>query len=215
MASLKFIEPMYARAVEKLPEGREWLYEVKLDGYRCLARRDSKGVILWSRRANIFTTQFPRIARACEKLQPDTLIASFFNRSCYERDNGHKTHRAKRSCLFQAHYKDDDNLEGIRKREQEAIWQSTFSFPPDPHLATNTYGSFSFPYSLARRSISSFTFISWVAANSLASASIFLPTGSLTPFRIPTPLGWRFSHPWATSVNPNFNVVFCAQTLHQ
>ena len=74
MASLKFIEPMYARAVEKLPEGREWLYEIKLDGYRCLAGRDSKEVILWSRRANIFTTQFPRIARAFEKLQPDTLI---------------------------------------------------------------------------------------------------------------------------------------------
>jgi ATP-dependent DNA ligase len=70
--SLKFIEPMYARAVEKLPEGRDWLYEIKLDGYRCLAGRDSKRVTLWSRRANIFTTQFPRIARAFEKLEPDT-----------------------------------------------------------------------------------------------------------------------------------------------
>jgi DNA ligase D-like protein (predicted ligase) len=48
--------------------------EIKLDGYRCLAGRDSKGVILWSRRANIFTTQFPRITRGFEKLQPDTLI---------------------------------------------------------------------------------------------------------------------------------------------
>jgi DNA ligase D-like protein (predicted ligase) len=74
MTNLKFIEPMYARAVEKLPEGREWLYEIKLDGYRALAGRDSKGVILWSRRANIFTTQFPRITRGFEKLQPDTLI---------------------------------------------------------------------------------------------------------------------------------------------
>jgi hypothetical protein len=30
MTKLKFIEPMYARAVEKLPEGRDWLYEIKL-----------------------------------------------------------------------------------------------------------------------------------------------------------------------------------------
>ena len=74
MTKLKFIEPMYARAVEKLPEGREWLYKIKLDGYRCLAGRDAKGVILWSRRANIFTTQFPRVTRGFEKLQPDTLI---------------------------------------------------------------------------------------------------------------------------------------------
>src|SRR6266850_5068347 len=88
---------------------------------------------------------------------------------CYERDNSHKTHRAKRSCLLQGHYKNDDNLEGIRKRKQEAIWQSTFSFPPGPHLAANTHGSFSFPYSLARRSISSFTFISWVSWNLRAS----------------------------------------------
>jgi len=65
---------MYARAVEKLPEGRDWLYEVKLDGYRCLAGRDSRGVILWSRRANLFTAQFPRIARAFQKLDANTLI---------------------------------------------------------------------------------------------------------------------------------------------
>jgi ATP-dependent DNA ligase len=34
---LKFLEPMYARLVNELPEGKEWLYEVKFDGYRCLA----------------------------------------------------------------------------------------------------------------------------------------------------------------------------------
>jgi hypothetical protein len=58
------------------------------------------------------------------------IVTESFNRSCYERDNGYKTHLAKRSCLLQAHYKNDDNLEDIRKRKQEAIWQSTFSFPP-------------------------------------------------------------------------------------
>jgi ATP-dependent DNA ligase len=34
---------MYALAVEKLPQGQEWLYEVKFDGYRCLAGRDASG----------------------------------------------------------------------------------------------------------------------------------------------------------------------------
>ena len=29
---LRFIEPMYARLVQKVPEGNEWLYEVKFDG---------------------------------------------------------------------------------------------------------------------------------------------------------------------------------------
>jgi bifunctional non-homologous end joining protein LigD len=71
---LKFIEPMYARLVNELPEGNKWLYEVKFDGYRCLAGRDSTGVTLWSRRANLFTEQFPHIARACERLPPDMLL---------------------------------------------------------------------------------------------------------------------------------------------
>ena len=38
---VRFIEPMYARLGSELPEGNEWLYEVKFDGYRCLAGRDS------------------------------------------------------------------------------------------------------------------------------------------------------------------------------
>lgn len=65
---------MYARLVQKLPGGNEWLYEVKFDGYRCLAGKDSTGVTLWSRRESLFTKQFPRIARACERLPPNTLL---------------------------------------------------------------------------------------------------------------------------------------------
>ena len=56
-AKIQFIEPMYALSVhQKLPEGKEWLYEVKFDGYRCLAGRDSTKVTLWSRRETLFTT---------------------------------------------------------------------------------------------------------------------------------------------------------------
>ena len=29
---LKFIKPMYARLVDELPQGQDWLYEVKFDG---------------------------------------------------------------------------------------------------------------------------------------------------------------------------------------
>jgi ATP-dependent DNA ligase len=41
---LRFVEPMYARLVQSLPQGQEWLYEVKFDGYRCLVGRDSTRV---------------------------------------------------------------------------------------------------------------------------------------------------------------------------
>ena len=43
LAKLRFIEPMYALPVQNLPKSNEWLYEVKFDGYRCLAGRDSTG----------------------------------------------------------------------------------------------------------------------------------------------------------------------------
>jgi bifunctional non-homologous end joining protein LigD len=56
--SLSFIEPMQALSVEKLPEG-DWLYEVKLDGYRALAFKDGKAVRLISRNNNPFN--YPRL----------------------------------------------------------------------------------------------------------------------------------------------------------
>ena len=72
---VKFIEPMLAKSVTELPQATDkWLYEVKLDGYRCFAGQDSRGVTLWSRRANVFTKDFPTIARACESLPADTLL---------------------------------------------------------------------------------------------------------------------------------------------
>ena len=41
-AKPEFIGPMYAKPVQALPEGKRWLYEVELDGYRCLAGKESE-----------------------------------------------------------------------------------------------------------------------------------------------------------------------------
>jgi DNA ligase D-like protein (predicted ligase) len=72
--TLHFIEPMYARLVQTLPQGKDWLYEVKFDGYRCLVGKDKTAVTLWSRKGNLFTDQFPQIAQACKRLPPETLV---------------------------------------------------------------------------------------------------------------------------------------------
>jgi len=64
---------MHALSVQKLPEGKEWLYEVKFDGYRCLVGRDETGETLWLRKENLFTKQFPQIAGACELQQGESL----------------------------------------------------------------------------------------------------------------------------------------------
>ena len=43
-----FIQPMAALSVDKLPEGPEWAYEVKLDGYRALLIKNRTEVQLRS-----------------------------------------------------------------------------------------------------------------------------------------------------------------------
>lgn len=42
------IEPMLALLVDKIPEGGEWQYEPKWDGFRCGAFRDGETVELQS-----------------------------------------------------------------------------------------------------------------------------------------------------------------------
>jgi bifunctional non-homologous end joining protein LigD len=41
-----FIEPMAAQLVKKLPEGDDWIYEIKLDGYRGLLIKDGQRVAI-------------------------------------------------------------------------------------------------------------------------------------------------------------------------
>ena len=72
---VKFIEPMLAKSVTELPKDRHtWVYEVKVDGYRCLVGKDQSAVKLWSRRGNLFNQDFPGLARACAALPADTLV---------------------------------------------------------------------------------------------------------------------------------------------
>ena len=71
---IQLVEPMYAQLVQALPNGKDWLYEVKFDGYRCLAAKDAVRGTLWSRRGNDFTAQLPNIAKACEQLPARTLL---------------------------------------------------------------------------------------------------------------------------------------------
>jgi bifunctional non-homologous end joining protein LigD len=73
-ARIQFVEPMLAKTVQNLPVGDEWVYETKLDGYRCLAGTTKNRVTLWSRRQTIFTKKFPGIASALHRLKSESLI---------------------------------------------------------------------------------------------------------------------------------------------
>jgi len=58
------VEPMLAVLGSSLPQGSDWLYEVKWDGYRALCFLESGKVGMVSRRGNAMNAQFPDIAAA-------------------------------------------------------------------------------------------------------------------------------------------------------
>lgn len=65
---------MAARLVQALPEGNEWLYEVKFDGYRALLIKDSQRVQLRSRKNNDLTATCPAIRDAALRLDAGTAV---------------------------------------------------------------------------------------------------------------------------------------------
>jgi bifunctional non-homologous end joining protein LigD len=69
-----FVEPMECLAVSKLPEGLEWLWQIKLDGYRALAVKSGTGVTLFSRRRKSLNRQFPYIVEALADLPAGTVV---------------------------------------------------------------------------------------------------------------------------------------------
>jgi DNA ligase D-like protein (predicted ligase) len=73
-ASAAFIEPMLLLRTEKLPEGAEWLVELKLDGYRALAIKSAGKVHLRSRNDNDFNARYPGIVKALGTMPDDTVI---------------------------------------------------------------------------------------------------------------------------------------------
>ncbi len=66
----EFIEPTECALVSKLPNGPEWTYEVKLDGYRAIGVRTSGETILYSRNHKNFNKRFPQIAEPLHDLSP-------------------------------------------------------------------------------------------------------------------------------------------------
>jgi bifunctional non-homologous end joining protein LigD len=73
-AKARFIEPMQCRSVDRLPEGSDWEYELKFDGYRALALKTGSRVRLMSRNERDSAPLFPALMRALEKLPQETII---------------------------------------------------------------------------------------------------------------------------------------------
>lgn len=70
-----FVEPALATLVDTAPSGRDWLFEIKHDGYRMQARIDGGSVTLLTRSGLDWTAKFKPIAAALKALKlPSALI---------------------------------------------------------------------------------------------------------------------------------------------
>jgi ATP-dependent DNA ligase len=58
---LGIIEPCLPSPAKAPPSGPGWIHEIKHDGFRIMAGRDSAGIRLITRNGNDFTNRFPAI----------------------------------------------------------------------------------------------------------------------------------------------------------
>lgn len=59
------MKPMLLTPVETVPDSKDWLYETKYDGFRCILEWREDGPILMSRNEKELTTYFPEIIDYC------------------------------------------------------------------------------------------------------------------------------------------------------
>jgi bifunctional non-homologous end joining protein LigD len=71
---LRPFRPMLASVADQLPEGDDWSYEVKWDGYRALALKEGERVRLSSRNVKDLTREYPMVTAAVAPAHPKSAI---------------------------------------------------------------------------------------------------------------------------------------------
>jgi ATP-dependent DNA ligase len=66
--------PMEAKLVDELPDGPDWQFEPKWDGFRCLAFRDGDAVELMAKSGKPLARFFPEVVDALRALGPNRFV---------------------------------------------------------------------------------------------------------------------------------------------
>jgi bifunctional non-homologous end joining protein LigD len=127
-----FVEPCLPTLAKKPPSGANWIHEIKHDGFRIMARRDSGGVRLITRNGHDFSTRFPFIALAVNALSAKSCLID--GEAIVTNENGLADFNLMRSrrvnagavlCAFDLLELNGDDLRGLpvekRKRELEKL----------------------------------------------------------------------------------------------
>jgi bifunctional non-homologous end joining protein LigD len=65
---------MQCKPVAVLAAGKKWAFELKLDGYRCIAVKHGKEATLYSRHQKVLNRRFPGIVEALALLKGDFVL---------------------------------------------------------------------------------------------------------------------------------------------
>jgi ATP-dependent DNA ligase len=66
--------PMEAQSVDEIPIGKEWQYEPKWDGFRCLIFRDGDKIELQSKSGQSLTRYFPDLVEAVGRVKAKRFV---------------------------------------------------------------------------------------------------------------------------------------------
>jgi bifunctional non-homologous end joining protein LigD len=112
-----FIEPCLPRRADKPPAGRDWIHEIKHDGFRIMARRDAAGVRLLTRNGHDFAGRFPLAAAAVGALPARTclidgeaIVTDHNGFALFDLIRGHRPSEAAVLCAFDLLELDGEDL---------------------------------------------------------------------------------------------------------
>ncbi|HEX5024944.1 MAG TPA: non-homologous end-joining DNA ligase [Agriterribacter sp.] len=69
-----YIKPMLATAVHTVFDSEDWVFELKLDGYRAITEIKSKKILLYSRNGLDFSTHYPSIYESLKNIRENMII---------------------------------------------------------------------------------------------------------------------------------------------
>jgi bifunctional non-homologous end joining protein LigD len=65
---------MQCKSVTALPSGEKWTFEIKFDGYRCIAVKRAREVTLSSRHQKVLNRRFPSVVEGLASLEGDFVL---------------------------------------------------------------------------------------------------------------------------------------------
>jgi len=69
-----FTRPQLAQLVTKPPQGKDWIHEIKFDGYRIQAHVVNGKVKIFTRRGHVWTDKYKSLARILENMDVESAV---------------------------------------------------------------------------------------------------------------------------------------------